>query len=357
MRYQTRAIVVLCGVSAIVAVAAALAFVGTGRAAGTNICGDGKCLVETLAPHSLAAGVTGVSLTKFTNEASGGATATHTTMSVTFSQPVTIVSFQLVVNGTLLPSAPTCTQSSTGVSCSDFGSTLGGSFDKLIVQYSTTNGAVTATAQVTFGEQNTNGVPKNDRFTSTDTVNVFNGTAFGSQCKNDNSTNTLNGGDSSLTASLTYVAGATEANASNGFLPCTPVSAGVIPGSKAVNTEVAVVDFPAAAAANCAKDPVSGNTFCYALSTLNFLSGLPKNENANNFVLYEALVSSGLKFDSTKIVVPPCDATTGLPPSPGAPATSSLNDSCVAGTSNLSKGGVRVQLHALASPPDQNYGG
>jgi hypothetical protein len=204
-----------------------------------------------------------------------------------------------------------------------------------------------------FGESNGNtGGPANDTDQSSDSVVVFDGAGYATACKTSGAAESIGAGDASLTATLQYVAAATGATAGNGFLPCTPVSAGVIPGSHGVNTAVAVVDFPSIAAPNC---PI-GQSFCYAVGTLDFLSGLPKGSNAKNFVLYEALASNGFAFDATKLVVPACSAN-GLPPSPGAPATSAVNDTCIYARSNLPKGGIELGLHVIASPQDGHYSG
>jgi hypothetical protein len=357
MRQHRRKIFALGGVTILVALASTFAFTAGGRAAGAGICADASapCLVETLAPQSLATGQTGVSLTKFVNPTS--ATATHTAISLTFSNPVQVGTVQLVVNGSL-QTATTCTSTATTVTCPDFGSTVGGSFDKLIVQYSTTTtGALTATGQVMFGESNDNtGGPANDTDTSSDSVAVFDGAGYATACKTSGAAESIAAGDTSLTATLQYVAAATGPSAANGFLPCTPVSAGVIPNSHGVNTEVAVVDFPSIAAPNCPGGQPAGQSFCYAVGTLDFLSGLPKGSNAKNLVLYEALASGGFVFDATKLVVPACSAN-GLPPSPGAPATSAVNDTCIYARSNLPKGGIELGLHVIASPQDGHYSG
>lgn len=353
MRQHRKKFFALGGVTILVALASTFAFTAGGRAAGANICADASapCLVETLAPQSLAVGQTGISLTKFANGSS--ATATHTAISLTFDNPVQVGTVQLVVNGSL-QATNTCTTTATTVTCPDFGSTVGGSFDKLIVQYSAiTDGTLTATGQVMFGESNDNtGGPSNDTQQSSDSVAVFGGAGYATACKTSGAAESIGAGDTSLTAALQYVAAATGATAANGFLPCTPVSAGVIPGSHGVNTEVAVVDFPSIAAPNCP----AGQSFCYAVGTLDFLSGLPKGSNAKNLVLYEALASGGFVFDVTKLVVPACSAN-GLPPSPGAPATSAVNDTCIYARSNLSKGGVELGLHVIASPQDGHYSG
>jgi hypothetical protein len=354
--------------------AAAFAFTAGGRAAGNAICGDSHCVVETLAPHSLAAGATGVSLTKFTNESGvGGATATHTAITVTFSAPVTVGAgaIQLFVNG-VLQSAGSCTQTtSTTVSCPDFVSTFGGTSDKVVIQYSpTTTGALNVTGSVTFGEGNGNtGGPTNDSFSSTDTVQVFaagdaTNPLFQSTCKSDNSSGSLGGADTQVGASIAFVNGVTTQNSANGFLPCTPASAGVIPGSKGVNTEISVVDFPpqAAPSTNCVTITVNNTqqTFCYVVGILKFFFP-PKNENQNTFSLFEGLgpvglVNGVLGFPNGSITVPPCNAN-GLPPNAGAPATLTQNDSCVFSRGSLPKGGVQLGVHLLSNPKDQNFGG
>jgi hypothetical protein len=353
MRHHRRKFFALGAATIVVALAATFAFTAGGRAAGADICAGAStpCLVETLAPQSLATGQTGVSLTKFVN--ASNATATHTAISLTFSNPVQVGTVQLVLNGSL-QTANSCTKTTTTVTCPDFGSTVGGSFDKLIVQYSaTTTGTLTATGQVMFGESNDNtGGPANDTDMSSDSVAVFGAAGYASACKTSGAPESISAGDTSLTATLQYLAAATGATAANGFLPCTPVSAGVVPNSHGVNTEVAVVDFPSIAAPNCP----AGQSFCYAIGTLDFLTGLPKGTNAKNLVLYEALAASGFVFDGTKLVVPACSAN-GLPPSPGAPATSSVNDTCIYSRSNLSKGGVELGLHVIASPQDGHYSG
>ena len=371
MRHFLRKRFLALFVAAALGVAAtALAFTAGGRAASGNICQGTGCLVETLAPHSLAVGATGVSLTKFTNL--GSSNATHTAMSVTFSSQVNVSSVQLIAGG-VSQGTGTCLPTSgltSGVTCSDFGSTSSGSSDKLVVQYSIAAapaaGTVTATGSATVAEGNDNtGGPSNDTFFSSDNAFVFDTATYQSKCDKSGTGNSISGGDASLRASLTYFAGATGPNAANGFLPCTPVGAGVVPNSKGVHTEIAVVDFPALAATTCVTlPPPDGRQFCYATGTLDF-TVVPKGENQNNFILYEGLGPVGkvngqgpYTFVNGSIVVQPCDAN-GLPPNPGAPASANpvLNDTCVSSRGSLPKGGVELGVHLLASPPDQNFGG
>src|SRR3954452_18174714 len=97
MRYLSRRSLGLVVAAAVVTVAASLAFATGGRAASPNIClrpsavdtSTGRlmpasCVTELVAPHFVTAGADAISVTKFTNESSGGATATHTAVSATF---------------------------------------------------------------------------------------------------------------------------------------------------------------------------------------------------------------------------------------------------------------------------------
>jgi hypothetical protein len=362
-RLSIASILVLGGVVA----AATFGFVGRGEAAGAHVCAvstdftqnpptKASCLSEQLAPLTLKAGVDGLAITKFVNESSS--TASHTSLTVFFSAPVTVDGFSLVVNGkaastancTAFPTDPTAPANGTSATCGDIGNTAGGKFDKLIVKYklATPGTDVNVYAQVTYGESGSDHGQKvtvNDKQQSqiaTAQVSPA-GTMVESACSEfaGGESKSLSASDTQVKTSILYTA------ASDSFLPCTPVTAAVIQ-KIGVNTEIALVDFP----------QVSGPG--YASIVLDFFSSPVK---ANNFVLYEALPPS---FDFTpenRIVVLPCDAT-GLPQNPGVPpakatdSTPQVNDSCVSTPPKpIPGGGVEVGVHAIASPLDSHYGG
>jgi hypothetical protein len=376
MRYKTRTALAFCGIVATAVVAVSLAFVSGGRAASPNICAPAGCVKETLAPHTLAAGSTGLSVTKFTNgSGSGGATASHTAIKVFFSPAITTTPglISLVVNG-VLQSTNTCTPattdltldpeavgSGTTVTCPDFGGTVGGSFDRVIVRYSSLAGTVKVNAKVTYGESGSdnqggpNGTVNDRQVSNVDQATVIATTTSPTLKSECSSNNTIAGGDATLNTKFSYTSSADT------VLPCTPVSAGVL-ATGGVNTHVALIDFPELAstfgAASC---PTSGGVaFCYGVATLDFFV-VPKNENAKNFVLYESLPPL---FDFLNpIIVPPC-GTNGLPPNPATtPAAavtggaSQMNDTCIFSRSGLPKAGVELVLHALASPFDGHFSG
>jgi hypothetical protein len=359
---------------ALATAAAALAAAGGSRAASPNICTTSSsgtppstyipssCLTETLAPHTLAAGAPGLSITKFTNQSgAGGATATHTAITVLFSQAVTVVGpITLVVNGSVAKTN-TCSPSTdpttpTTVSCSDFGNTVGGSFDKVIIKYSVASPAsVKVYAQVTYGDG------------GNDNSGGPNGTVNDSQVSNSDSTGVVDSKDGtvqSLCGSNTSVAGGDSTlntkfgftNAADGFLPCTPVTAGVrVLGG--VNTHVAFIDFPQLSSP-CATPTGGGQSFCYGTATLDFFA-VPSGETWKNFVLYEALPPDFSFSINNRIIVPACDSH-GLPPNPGntpAAGPPQVNDTCVYSRSNLPPKGAELVLHALASPLDSSYSG
>jgi hypothetical protein len=249
------------------------------------------------------------------------------------------------------------------VTCPDFGGTVGGSYDRVIVRYSSAAGTVKANAKVTYGESGSdnqggpNGTVNDRQVSNVDQATVIATTTTSptltSECS---SNNTIAGGDATLNTKFSYTSSADT------VLPCTPVSAGVVTGG--VNTHVALIDFPELAstfgATSC---PTSGTlTFCYGVATLDFFV-VPKNENAKNFVLYEALPPSFEFSVLNRIIVPDC-GTNGLPPNPattpaaavtgGAPQ---MNDTCIFSRSGLPKAGVELVLHALASPFDGHFSG
>jgi hypothetical protein len=361
--FSIASILVLAGVVA----AATIGFVGRGEAAGSHVCAissdftqtpptKASCLNEQLAPLTLKAGVDGLAITKFVNQST--ATATHTTLTVFFSAPVTVDGFSLFVNGkaasttkckafpTTDPTAPT---GGTTATCGDIGSTDGGNFDKLIIKYklATAGTDLNVYAQVGYGESGSDSGQKvtvNDKQQSqiaTAQVSPAK-TVVASACSElaGGSFATLSASDNKVKTSIQYTA------ASDSFLPCTPVSAAVIQ-KIGVNTEIALVDFP----------NVSGPG--YASIVLDFSSGSLK---ADTFVLYEALPPSFDFTPANRIVVPPCDAM-GLPPNPGVPpakateSTPQVNDSCISTPPITIPGGVEVGVHAIASPLDSHYGG
>jgi hypothetical protein len=347
-----------------VVAAATFGFVGRGEAAGAHVCAvptdftqdpptKASCLNEQLAPLTLKAGVDGLAITKFVDEATS--TASHTALTVFFSAPVTVDGFSLVVNGktsstvnckaftTTDPSAP---PGGTTATCGDIGNTAGGKFDKLIVKYKLATPAdVDVYARVTYGESGSdNGkqITINDKQQSqiaTAKVSPA-GTVLESTCPALGG-GSLSANDTQVKTSILFTA------ASDSFLPCTPVSAAVIQ-EIGVNTEIALVDFPA----------LSGPG--YASIVLDFYSSPLKPKD---FVLYEALPPSFEFTPANRIVVPDCDSK-GLPPNQGVPpakatdSTPQVNDSCIStGPKPAQGGGVEVGVHAIASPLDSHYGG
>lgn len=358
-----------------VAAAIAAAFVSGSKAASPSICTknstdktDASCVKETVLPHVLTAGQDAVSITKFTNQSGvGGATATHVTVSVSFSAPVAVKRITLFVNGTQVfsnppPDPPTsspCTpaslpaSSATTVSCSA-GEIAGGGTAKLIVRFSTSS-AVTLIGAATYGESgkdNPSG-PKgvvNDKQVARDSLSMAGGATAEGKCVDLGSTDfaIVSGSSDNGTTLQTTTATFGRADPSQN-LPCTPAAGGVINATPSpLKTQISFVEL--------AEFPGFG----YATVNVDIT---PLPTNLSKFVLIED-TQFVPPFFATYITVPKsCDANTGLPPNAGpleqgaTDSTPHHNDTCIASTSTLPRGGARFVLHVIGSPFDGHYGG
>ena len=336
-------LLVICGLFALastIAVAAVLGIAGVGKAASPNICvtaststTNASCVAELTAPHVLTAGKDAVSVTRFTNQSGGGATATHVVLSATFSAPVTVKSVTLFVNGSPV-STSSCSPASFAtpvatVSC-PVGTIVGGSSAKLVVRFSVST-AMTVAGSAAYGEGGNDHTPpspngvKNDTQTSRDSFAIADGTSAQGDCVNA-TTATPFGFTATQFTSATV--GAVDPSLD---LPCTPAGAGVdTVGPKPTGfVDIWFTDFLAI------------NSSGFATVTLEARFNVPKT-----FVLRE-LTGPNPSDAASWTPVPGCNGS-GLPPS---------GDSCIFATSKLPKGGVRWTLHALGTLFDSKYAG
>lgn len=345
-----------------------LVLAGTGSAASPSICATSgpKCISESVAPHFLTATNPNdpatwneaVATTRFTNgSGSGGATATHTALSVTFTalgpQTRHFVTINALTDASGASVAGNCTTTWTNdptvtspaynatlpttvkVTCS-YGSTAGGQTVKLHVRFATDTSMNVAksnanpvstliTGSVTYGESGNdnptgpNGTV-NDNQTSADSLTV--GGFLQGDCF-DTSTATVTG------ATTTQATTATVGQAADAGLPCTPVSAGVDPNAPRPGTfrDVSFAEFPALAGG------------AVGTVVVDYLTALPKG-----FVLKELTNPLDPTNPLSWAEVKKCGVATTL-------------DSCIASTKNLPKGGFRYILSVAGSDIDPRYSG
>jgi hypothetical protein len=360
MRYGWRKFIVFVGMAVLAALALALAFASGGRAASPNVCntpsvtpsGGGpltaaSCVTELVAPHFIASGADAISVTKFTNESSGGANATHVVLEVDFPSAVNVES----VNGASPADAVLagCSVSSTAVSC-PYGNLASGTV-KLVVRFSAT-ATMTLTGSASYGEGPGNpSNPPNDFQVNYDTLTVgAGGTAGG--CF-DGAPPSVTGSNSGQSTSALVGA------AADTTLPCTFVDAGVLPKSfsnkhGASNTQISFVEFPFLPTGQ--------------LGTVKILfTPLPSGVNINKLALLEdtsyplPFATSG--FFGTFVTVPACNKDGTIPGVNGTPAQGATdaiahaNDSCIFNRASLPKGGGEIDMHVLGSPFDGHYQG
>jgi hypothetical protein len=334
MQSQTRTILALCGITATIAVAVALAFVSGGRAASTNICivpstgtplSAASCVKELVAPHFITAGNDAVALTKFTNE-STGATATHVVVSVSFSSSVTVKSIGLTVGGTAAdtsgcsPVPSSLPTSATSVSC-PVGTITAGVKVILTVRFSAST-ATNLTGAAAYGEGPGNpSNPPNDFQVNYDTLNIS-GTAAGG-CFNTPPANGVTGSGTQNSNKQTTTA---IISAAPGSLPCTFVDAGVDfnkrPGG---TTFVSFIEFPVM------PTPATVKLIFQPLPS-SLKNNFPLNEDTGNGI----------------VIVPDCNGAT-VPPAGF--------DSCIVNRTTLPKGGLEIDMLVTGSPFDGGYWG
>lgn len=336
MRYPLRTFLKFAVIVGVLGGAALLAVATAGRAASTNICSTpstgtplspASCVQELVVPHYISTGASAISLTKFTNQSGvGGATATHTVISVNFQTPVSVTAIALSVGG--LPiSATSCTPSPgsssvTSVSC-PVGNIAGGSTAKMTVEFSGATTTMTLTGAASYGEGCCNASnPPNDYQVNYDKLTVVtDGTASG-DCFSTTTWN-VNGKTSTQSTS------ASGGQGSGGF-PCTFADAGVFPTVPAgYHTQVSFVEFPV----------MTGSP---ATVVIQF-TPLPSGLNWKTFPLYEN--NGGANF-----VVPNCNLDGSVPSGSGF-------DSCIYNRSTLPKGGAEIDMHVTGSPIDGSYWG
>jgi hypothetical protein len=352
----------LAGVAAIF-----LALAGLGTAASPNICPTSPpgaaCITETVVPHFLTAVSNNpvpppaqwpqaVSTTRFTNQSGvGGATATHTKISVTFTgQTITpgspliyIADIRTVTpDGTAVPStcAPSATQpiaqpaagvGTVTITCA-VGSTAGGQTVKLNVRFGAATN-LTATGDVTYGESGNdnpsgpNGTV-NDNHSTPDVLTS--GGDLQGNCFDFNGNPVQVGG-----STLNQATQATIGQTSIAGLPCTPAAAGVlkgVPGQNVPSTFTRDISFT---------DFLSIVNDGRATVLVDFLTSLPKG-----FKLMELLVGQNPTLASSWVEVKKCGDLTNQSPT-----------SCISDTKNLPKGGFRYVLSAAGVTDDTRYSG
>jgi hypothetical protein len=312
---------------------------------------------------------TGLSITRFNDQ--GSNSATHLTISTTFSQGVAVQSVTLILNASTVSPNPCTftTPTTTTVTCTDVGTVKGGNFAELIVRYvaPSSPGTLTAFGKVTYAEGGLKGNPTNGtQWSNVDSVDVVTNAANdsgkplqGGKCTTiaGSNSDSIAAGDTTLSASAVYPAAKNQS-----VLTCTPASAGVIqvdPPQTPLVTEIAFVEVPELAG----KGSVQG----FAVVNLDFTplpAGVTLN-GQNKLILLED-TQYAAPFFGTFITVPEgCDATTGLPPNPGIPELNSTdtsspphhNDTCIADRKPLSGGGGRLVLHVIGNPLDGHYTG
>jgi hypothetical protein len=348
-----------------------LALAGLGTAASPNICPTrppaAACIAESVSPHFLTAVSSNpvpspsdwpqaVSTTRFTNQSGlGGATASHTKISVTFSGTPIAATAPLIYiadirtvkpDGTAVPStcAPSATQpiaqppagtTSVTVTCA-VGSTAGGQTVKLVVRF----GAATnlkLDGDVTYGESGNdnpngpNGIV-NDNHSNADFVFVG-GTQQGS-CFDltTGQTKTVTGSTASqattATVGQTAIAG----------LPCTPAAAGVLTAIKSGTGQ-----------------NVPGS-FTRDISFTDFLS-ISNNGAATVLVDFLTSLPKGFKLQELVNLADPTNPQSWVEVKKCGDATNQSPDSCISDTKNLPKGGFRYILSALGTFDDAKYSG
>jgi hypothetical protein len=356
MRYQRRKLLALGAATALVGLAAALAFAAGSRAASGNICANptttsnpyASCVTELVAPHFISASTDhALSITKFRNEAGlGGATATHLLLSVTFpdTSPVTIVGTPTVFvaaagSSTFMPFASTCTKSTnsssqTVESCTA-GNIAGGGQAKMIVEFTgSAGGQLKGEAQYGEGGGNPSNPPNDDQ------VNVDNLTVGGAGsggCFTGTPPTVISNG----TFQQTQLSGV---GSNNGSLPCTFVDAGVKPVPNGFTgpgvTQISFVEFP-----SFGTDPAT---------VYMILTPIPSGFNLSKSPVFED--TSGTGLFSSYVTVPACDKNGNIVGTIGIPPAG--NDSCVFARTSLGHGNGEIGIHVfLANPFDQTYKG
>jgi hypothetical protein len=360
MRFQRLKLLALGGAAALVVLAAVLAFATGSRAAGANICsqpsatsptGRASCVTELVAPHFIFASTShALSITKFHNEAVGGATATHVLLSVTFpdTTAVTIVGTPAVFvaapgSSTFNPFASTCTkttdsQSHTVESCTA-GNIPGDGQAKMVVEFTGSSGGQ-LTGEAAYGEGGGNpSNPPNDDQVNFDNL-TLGGAANGGCFPSDQLPPSITG---TGTLQQTQLSGV---GANNISLPCTFIDAGVkaVPdGFKGPGvTQISFVEFP---------------SFGAVATVYMILTPIPTGFNLNNASkspIFED--TSGTGSFSSFVTVPACDKNGNIVGAIGIPPAG--NDSCVFARTSLGKGNGEIGIHVfLANPFDQTYKG
>jgi hypothetical protein len=344
-----------------ISVAAVLAWAGRSRAASGNICAvptvgtgtnlsESSCVTERTAPH-FSSGGSAVSVTKFFNgSGSGGATATHTVISVTFPSAVTVTGITVSAtngagNSNCTPS--TLPQSVMTVSCS-VGNIAGGGSVRLAVAFTasgsiascpagtgTIGACVYGAASYGEGPGNPSGVP-NDFQVGYDHTPLSVGTATadgGCFSLGPKAKQSLSGGNTSQKTNATIGQG--------GDLPCTFADVGVNGKQSGFSTLTSFVEFP---------------TMTSGFATVSILfTPLPSGLHWNTFPLWEWATydPSTNTVSGSAVQVQACDTVTY--PATGGVAPGA--DSCIFSRSTLPKGGAEIDLHVTGSPFDSGYAG
>jgi hypothetical protein len=319
-------------------VVALLVFASGGGAASGNICASpsltsASCVKESLSPHVVTANGDAISVTDFKNEAGiGGATATHTVVSATFTPaPVSIKQVILLVNGVQVSSAP-CTVSTDSVSC-PAGNIDGGGSVRMIVRFSA-NADTQVAAKATYGESGNDNCPSrpnctvNDTQGNSDSLTIASGATAQGSCFDASQfikgLVTVSG--STLNKIVTASVGQADSSQN---LPCTPAGAGVDTNqahhpTTFLTPDVAFVEFM----------KLTSN----GLGTVTIeLASVP-----SGFVLKE-FVGTDPTNPADWVAVPPCGPQ-GVPPAG--------SDSCIAKAS-----AKKFTLNVFGSPVDPRYGG
>jgi hypothetical protein len=335
--------------------ATALALAGIGSAASPSVCiTNTSCISEAVAPHFIGAASEpanpatwndAISITKFHNESGvGGATATHVVLSVTFTSAVAVSTpFVQIVStstqdgsGTTIPSTCTTTTTTTTLrrSC-DVGNIVGGGDAKLVVRFATATSmnqpATLIRGSVTYGESGNDNPTGpngqvNDDHADFDSLTV--GGNLQGSCFDLNTTPTVSG------ATATQATSATVGQAALAGLPCTPALAGVEPGTTSnrpstFTRDISFTEFL----------PIVGGAKGTVI--VDFLTAVPKG-----FVLKELVNLAAPTNPASWVEVKACGDLTN--PSP---------DSCISGTKNLARGGLRYFLSVAGTLVDPRYSG
>jgi hypothetical protein len=334
-----------------------LAVAGLGTAASPSICSTNPsapaCIVESVSPHFLTAVPNNpvpppaqwpqaVSTTRFTNQSGlGGANASHTKISVTFSGTPIAPTAPLVdireirtvrPDGTAVPNS--CATTSVTVTCA-VGSTAGAQTVKLVVRFGAATN-ITLVGDVTYGESGNdnpsgpNGIV-NDNHSNSDFV-LVGGTQQGSCFNLETGQTTMVTGSTTSQATT-----ATVGQTAIAGLPCTPAAAGVLTavrsgsGQNVPGTFTRDISFT---------DFLSISNDGAATVLVDFLTSLPKG-----FKLQELVNLADPTNPQSWVEVKKCGEPTLSP------------DSCISGTKNLPKGGFRYILSALGTFDDAKYSG